>query len=154
MPVKMTDKVRHDNQITTIDELDQQGLIEFKEYDNFYSSRTVSGQVKKYFANIKGTETGWEISKTTYLSRTGQKDKIGKAEKLITVSGLEITRDAINAFNRKQMLLANDNWNKAQKMGTLEENRYLRLVARDYGVDKLTAEDIRRYIEKEKVNQV
>ena len=88
------------------------------------------------------------------MSRTGQKDKIGKAEKLITVSGLEITRDAINAFNRKQMLLANDNWNKAQKMGTLEENRYLRLVARDYGVDKLTAEDIRRYIEKEKVNQV
>lgn len=154
MPVKMTDKVRHEGEILTLDEMDQRGLLEFVKYDNYYSNRTASGRVTKYFANVKGTDSGWEISKTNYLVRTGQKDKIGKAEKLITVDGMEITKNAINSFNLKIIPSANDNWNKAKNQGTLAENRYLRTVAHYYGVDKLTAEDVRRYIEREKVNQV
>ena len=150
MPVKLTDKVRHDNQITTIAELDSQGLIEYKQEENFYSKRTASGITTKYFANIKGTDLGWEISKTAYLSRTGQKDKIGKAEKLITTEGMEITKQAINTFNRNRELSFNDNWNKVNGLGTMAENRYLRTVARYYYVDRLTAEDVKRYIEREK----
>ena len=149
MTTKFTDYVRHDGQITTINELDKQGLIEYEVCDNFYSSRTASGKTTKHFANIKGTTLGWEISKTNYLVRTGQKDKIMKPEKLITADNLEITNDAIKAFNNKILLLANDNWNKSKNHGTLEENRFLRLVARYYGsIEKLNTEDIKRYIEK------
>lgn len=150
MTVKLTDKVRHDGEITTIQDLDSNGLIEYKQEDNMYSSRTASGICTKYFANIKGTDSGWEINKTAYLSRTGQKDKIGKTEKIITAEGMEITKNAINTFNRKSELMFNDNWNVAKGMGTLKENRYLRSAAREYGVDKLTSEDVRRYIEREK----
>ena len=72
-----------------------------------------------------------------------------KPEKLITADNLEITNDAIKAFNNKILLLANDNWNKSKNHGTLEENRFLRLVARYYGsIEKLNTEDIKRYIEK------
>ena len=151
MPVKLTDKVRYNGEITTIQELESQGLIEYEKCDNMYSSRTASGVCTKYFANIKGTTSGWEINKTAYLSRTGQKEKIGKIEKLITIDDMEITKNAINAFNRKMNLLANDNWNIANHMGTLEEHRYLRIVAHYYGVEKLNSEDVRRYIEGEKV---
>ena len=150
MLVKLTDKVRYDNQVITIAELDSQGLIEYKQEENFYSKRTASGTTTKYFANIKGTGSGWEISKTAYLSRTGQKDKIGKAEKLITAEGIEITKQAINTFNRNRELSFNDNWNEANGLGTMTENRYLRTIARYYYVDRLTAEDVKRYIEREK----
>ncbi len=150
MATKLTDKVRYNNEVTTIQELDSKGLIEYEKCDNFHSSRTASGLCTKYFANIKGTDWEWEINKTAYLSKTGQKDKIGKVEKLITVDGLEISKDSINAFNKKMDIKANDHWNIAYHRGTLEERRYLMIVANHYGVKKLTSEDVRRYIEREK----
>ena len=149
MNVKMTDKVRYNEEITTIPELDTRGLIEFKQEENIYSKRTASGVCTKYFASLKDESGCWEISKTTYLSRTGQKDKIGKPEKIITIDGMEITKNAIDAFNRKSSLMGNDNWNIAKGLGTNKENRYLRTVSRYYGTDKLTKEDVGRYVERE-----
>jgi hypothetical protein len=151
MAVKLTDKVRYNGEITTIQDLDSQGLIEYEKCDNMYSNRTASGVCTKYFANIKEDESGWEINKTAYLSRTGQKDKIGKVEKFITVEGLEITQNAIKSFNMGIFPSFNDNWNIAQHQGTIKENRYLREVAHYYGVDKLNSEDVRRFIEREKI---
>ena len=151
MQAKMSDKVRYNSEITTIPELDERGLIEFTQEDNIYSSRTASGICTKYFASLKESGACWEISKTAYLSRTGQKDKIGKAEKIITIDGMEITKNAIDTFNRKSSsLVFNDNWNIAKGLGTNKENRYLKGVARYYGVEKLTSEDVRRYVEREK----
>lgn len=147
--VKINDKVRYNGRITTIEELDKEGLIEYEECNNFYSSRTASGTTTKYFANIKEDGTGWEIGKTAYLSRTGQKDKIGKRAKLINSEGLEITKDAINTFNYGRYPLANDHWNIANHLGTLAEHRYLKTIANYYSVSKLSNEDIKRYIEKE-----
>jgi len=152
MIAKMTDKVRYNEGITTIPELDALGLIEFKQEDNIYSKRTASGVCTKYFASLKDSGGCWEISKTSYLSRTGQKEKIGKVEKLINSEGLEITKEAISTYNRRSCSLGgNDNWNIANGLGTNKENRYLKSVARYYGVDKLTKEDIKRYIEREKI---
>lgn len=147
--VKINDKVRYNGRITTIEELDKEGLIEYEECNNFYSSRTASGTTTKYFANIKEAGTGWEIGKTAYLSRTGQKDKIGKRAKLINSEGLEITKDAINTFNYGRYPLANDHWNQANHLGTMAEHRYLKTIANYYQINKLTNEDIKRYIEKE-----
>lgn len=149
--VKMNDKVRYNGKITTIEELDKEGLIEYEECNNYYSRRSASGTTTKYFANIKEDGTGWEIGKTAYLSRTGQKDKIGKREKLINGEGLEITKDSINTFNRGKYPLANDNWNIANHLGTLAEHRYLRTIANYYSVNKLSQEDIKRYIEREAI---
>ena len=70
MVVKMKDPVRNEGEITTIDELDKRGLIDFKEVKNFWGGRK---QSTKYFADIKGTTEGWEIGKLAYLSRTGIK---------------------------------------------------------------------------------
>ena len=69
MIVKMKDPVRNEGEITTIDELDKRGLIDFKEVKNFWGGRKHS---MKYFADIKGTMEGWEIGKLAYLSRTGR----------------------------------------------------------------------------------
>lgn len=71
MVVKINDKVRHNGKITTINQLDKDGIIEFKKTDNFASRITKTGFTTKYFADIKGTNTGWEIGKIAYLSRTG-----------------------------------------------------------------------------------
>ena len=71
MNVKLNDRVNHNGKITTIDQLDKEGLIEFEKVDNFCSRRTKTGMTTKYFANIKGTKSGWEIGNMAYLSRTG-----------------------------------------------------------------------------------
>lgn len=71
MTVKLNDRVNHDGRITTIDQLDKEGLVEFEKVDNFCSRRTKTGMTTKYFANIKGTKSGWEIGKIAYLSRIG-----------------------------------------------------------------------------------
>lgn len=74
MIVKLNDLVKYDSRVTTINELDKQGLIEFKKVENFHTKR---GIFTKYFADIK-TDTkgrisiGWEISKFAYLSKTGE----------------------------------------------------------------------------------
>ena len=65
---KMSDLVRMpDGKVGTIAEFADKGLIEFKEEKN-WSNRGKT----KYFADIKGTTSGWEIRKTAYLSRTGK----------------------------------------------------------------------------------
>ncbi len=69
MVVRMKDSVRHDGEITTIDDLDKRGLIDFKEVENFCTGRKLT---TKYFADIKGTTEGWEIGKLAYLSRMGK----------------------------------------------------------------------------------
>lgn len=74
MVVKMKDPVRNEGEITTIDELDKRGLIDFKEVKNFWSGRK---HTTKYFADIKGTNEGWEIGKLGYLGRTGRKIEVG-----------------------------------------------------------------------------
>jgi len=77
MTVKMKDPVRHEGEVTTIDDLDKKGLIEFKEVKNFWTGRKIA---TKHFADIKGTTEGWEIGKLAYLSRTGRKVE-GEIEK-------------------------------------------------------------------------
>ena len=67
MVVRMKDPVRHEGEITTIDELDKRGLIDFKEEKNFHTGKK---SIIAYFADIKGTEEGWQIGKLAYLSRT------------------------------------------------------------------------------------
>ena len=75
MTVRMKDPVRHEGEITTIDELDKKGLIEFKEEKNFHTERR---SIIAYFADIKGTEEGWQIGRLAYLSRTGRKVEVGQ----------------------------------------------------------------------------
>ncbi len=150
--VKINDKVRANGIVTTIEELDQSGKIKYEMCDNYHSSRTASGLTTKYFANLEDG-SGWEISKSAYLSRTGQKDKIMKVEKLITSEGLEITKHAIDSYNRNNNLSANEHCNTRDKLGTWEERQALNVIARSYGLhrgDKLTSEDVRRYIDDQK----
>ena len=67
MVVRIKDLVRNEGEITTIAELDEKGLIDFKEVKSFLSK----GKTKtKYFADIKGTCEGWEIGKLAFFSRT------------------------------------------------------------------------------------
>ena len=67
MVVRLSDPVRNDGEITTIDHLDREGTIEYIEVKNFLSRGKV---MTKYFADIKGTTGGWEIGKLAFLSRT------------------------------------------------------------------------------------
>lgn len=72
MVTRMKDLVRNDGEITTIEELDKRGLIEYHKAENFLSRGKI---VTKYFANIKAltvgdTSEGWEIGKTAFQSRT------------------------------------------------------------------------------------
>jgi len=74
---KMDSLVRYNNEVTTIAELDEKGLIEFSSCQMSTRKRNGERGIKTvYFADIKGTESGWEINKTAYMSRTGKKDKI------------------------------------------------------------------------------
>lgn len=67
MTVRLNDPVIHDGRVTSIAKLAELGLIEFVQVDNF------SGKgITKYFADIKGTKSGWEIGKLAYLSRIGE----------------------------------------------------------------------------------
>jgi hypothetical protein len=67
MVTRIKDLVRNEGEITTIEELDKKGLIEYREEENFLSRGKL---MTKYFADIKGTTEGWEIGKLAYLSRT------------------------------------------------------------------------------------
>lgn len=67
MVVRIKDLVRNEGEITTIEELDDHGVIEYREVKSFLSrGKTMT----KYFADIKGTTEGWEIGKLAFLSRT------------------------------------------------------------------------------------
>jgi hypothetical protein len=67
---KLSDPINHNGSVTTISALIDAGLIELRKSDKFHSR---NGLRTAYFADIKGTTSGWEISKLAYLSRTGQK---------------------------------------------------------------------------------
>ena len=69
MKIKLSDLVRYNNEITTINELDKKGLIQYTQIDSFQTKR---GITIKYFADIKEDGQGWEISKLAYLSKTKQ----------------------------------------------------------------------------------
>ncbi|MBE9594881.1 MAG: hypothetical protein IMF19_15535 [Proteobacteria bacterium] len=73
MVVRIKDLVRNEGDITTIEELDKKGLIEYTEAKNFLNRGKVT---TKFFADIKGTMEGWEIGKLAYLSRTKQKVRL------------------------------------------------------------------------------
>ena len=73
MAIKMTDLVRHPEtgKISTLGELADAGQIEFRKVNRFQA--TSKGKIRAaYFADIKGTQSGWEIGKLAYQSRTGQ----------------------------------------------------------------------------------
>ncbi len=68
------------DRITTIAELDAQELIRFRSVRMEYRGR----EVVRYFADYlphcdeaQGLSSGWQISRTAYLSRTGQQVAIG-----------------------------------------------------------------------------
>lgn len=67
MITRLTDPIVHDGKVTTIAELAKQGIIEFSKVDNFHFKQSVR---TGYFADIKGTKSGWEISKFAFESRT------------------------------------------------------------------------------------
>lgn len=67
MVTKINDLIRYGGEITTLDKLDREGLIEYREAKNFFGGKKVR---TAYFADIKGTSEGWEIGKTAYQSRT------------------------------------------------------------------------------------
>lgn len=73
MTVKLSDLVRYNDEITTINELDKRGLINYVKIDNFQTKR---GTSIKYFADIKTDGQGWEIGKLAYLSKTKQEISI------------------------------------------------------------------------------
>lgn len=76
MKTKMDALVRHPNtrEVTTIAELATRGEIEFRKVDNF--GKRGGGLRTAYFADIRGTMEGWEISRLAYLSRTGHKIEV------------------------------------------------------------------------------
>ena len=65
---RMKDPIRNEGEITTLDELDKRGMIEFRKVEHFYNRK---GAV--YFADVKGTTDGWEIGEVAYQSRTRAK---------------------------------------------------------------------------------
>ena len=66
--ISLNAPVRYEGRATTIAKLAEQGLIEFKEAKNFVGRR---GSTRtRYFADVKGTTSGWEIGKVAFLSRT------------------------------------------------------------------------------------
>lgn len=68
--LNQTVRVAETGELTTIAQLAAQGRITFRQVDNFY--KRGGGTRTAYFADISDN-SGWEISKTAYLSRTGQR---------------------------------------------------------------------------------
>lgn len=58
-----------DGETTTIAELADQAKVEFRE--TVMNGR--GGYVTRYYADFTGTQTGFEIGRTAYLSRSGKK---------------------------------------------------------------------------------
>lgn len=78
MRVKMDTPISWEGKVTTVAELADAGKIDFKVSPNFTGQR---GTRTAYFADIKGTKTGWEISATAYKSRTGKAVLFGVDDK-------------------------------------------------------------------------
>jgi hypothetical protein len=65
MTTKLTDLVRNNEEITTIEELDKRGLITYRHSPVFGAKKTREA----YFAEIGDTREGWEISKAIYMKK-------------------------------------------------------------------------------------
>lgn len=65
MITKLTDLVRNEGEITTIEELDKRGLIKYRYSPVFGAKKTREA----YFADIGDTQEGWEISKAIYTKK-------------------------------------------------------------------------------------
>lgn len=62
--VKLTDPVYDlDDNITTINELDEKGLISFEKWTDYSTGKN------SYVAVIKGTDSGWRISYQAYKTK-------------------------------------------------------------------------------------
>ena len=68
MRVKLDQPVIYKGLVTTIAQLDDMGMIEWRKSDRFHSSRG-SGIRTAYFADVRGTTEGWEVSKYAYEGR-------------------------------------------------------------------------------------
>lgn len=71
MRTKLDHPVMHNGEVTTIAELDARGLIHWRMSDKFHSQRG-TGIRAAYFADIKGTTSGWEVSKYAYEGRVSK----------------------------------------------------------------------------------
>lgn len=145
--VKLNDKVRAEclgGIITTINELDEQGKIEYKEV-KMYSSRAKLGYTIQYHANITGTDGYFQISKAAFLSKTSGK-KVTDFDEIV-INGITITKEALNAFNQKRRLSANEHVNNRDRLGTIEENRILRTISAKLGFEKIEIQMLKHYRE-------
>lgn len=146
---KLNSLIDFNGEIITLQELDNRGLLEYKE-DEFNTTRTARGIVKKYCAYIKGTNEYYEITKALYLSKTNQEMNF-KSERLITKTGLIITDNAINAYNNS-VDVRGANYKERKELGGIEANEYLYKVdcyfrKNNYSDNiKLTRQDIEYYI--------
>ena len=73
MTCKLSQLVRTPTgEVATIAALADRGMIEFRKVEKFYAPRSPNGHRVAYFADLRGTTSGWEIGKLAYLSRVGQ----------------------------------------------------------------------------------
>ena len=59
---------------------------------------------------------------------------------------MKISVDAIRSFNNRNELTFNDDWNKAQNLGTRAERKFLGSVAGYFYLEKITHKNIKHYI--------
>ena len=73
--------VNYEGKVVSLQDLKDMDLLEFKMAENFYvphSPLRGGGKIEaKYFADIKGTDNGWEITKTAYLRNKKQEQAKG-----------------------------------------------------------------------------
>ena len=137
---KLNEEINFDGIITTINELDKQGKITYQKRE-MESKRTASSISVRYFAEIKDTNYSCEITKYAYVSKTKEK------EVPVYVDGVLITKEAINAYNRKIEVSFNDNWNKDKGIGSLKERSILTKIGNYFYSHKLNFTDVIRYKE-------
>jgi hypothetical protein len=67
-----------ETEVSTISDLDNQGRIVWTEIKNWHAPRSAAGTRTAYWAYVKGTESGWEVGKLAFLSRTKQPIDLSK----------------------------------------------------------------------------
>lgn len=76
MKVRLNDPINWNNKVTTINQLEKQGLITFTKIDKFGNK-----EITKYFADIKSTDGSipcFEINKLAYDSKTKTRSEVLK----------------------------------------------------------------------------
>lgn len=116
--VKINDPVEYNGKVTTIDELDSQGLIEFIE-EKAMSKRAKSGETIKYYAWLRGLGNGWEIGKMAYNSRMKKQSEREKLWSKIDQEKSENDYTYMIAKDRNDMYLFIDNSREFYKYGAV-----------------------------------